>query len=145
MEYRAIDIARYIVNKCVEDNRPISNLQLQKILYYVQINFIRILNEPAFNDDIQAWQYGPVVPNVYREYVDCGGTSIYRTYRDTERIFKRGIEKEIVDKVIILCLRLNPWELVERTHKEDSPWAKVYRNGFRKTIPYSYLYEYAKR
>lgn len=144
MRYKAMDIARYIVNKCVEDNRPVSNLQLQKILYYVQINFMRLLSEPAFDDEIEAWQYGPVVPEVYYEFADCGGTDIYRTYPGAQNLFKNNNEKQIVDKVITLCLRLNPWELVERTHRPNTPWARVYK-GFPDVIPNEYLYEYAKR
>lgn len=81
--------------------------------------------------------------NVYYEFADCGGTEIYRTYNFADRIFKNEIEKKIVDKVIFLCLRLSPWELVERTHKPNTPWSKVYM-GFPKIIPKEYLYEYAK-
>ncbi|CCX87761.1 uncharacterized phage-associated protein [Clostridium sp. CAG:590] len=144
MEYRAIDIAKYIVDKCMQQRRPITNLQLQKILYYVQINFIRLLDYPAFGENIEAWQYGPVVPDVYYEYADCGGTEIYRMYEGIDRLFQKVNEQKIVDKVIMLCLRLSPWELVERTHKDNTPWSKVYRTGFRNVIPYEYLYEYAK-
>ena len=38
--YKAIDLSKYIVSKCVRDNIPISNLQLQKILYYIQREFL---------------------------------------------------------------------------------------------------------
>lgn len=34
--YDALDVAKYIVNKCTSENRPITNLQLQKILYFLQ-------------------------------------------------------------------------------------------------------------
>lgn len=62
--YRAIELSKYIVSKCIDDGFPISNLQLQKILYYIQRDFLRI-GKPAFPDAIEAWQFGPVVPNVY--------------------------------------------------------------------------------
>ena len=35
--YSAMDIAKYIIDKCIDDEMPISNLQLQKILYYLQV------------------------------------------------------------------------------------------------------------
>lgn len=38
--YRAIDIAKYVVTKCVRDSHPISNLRLQEILYYLQKNIL---------------------------------------------------------------------------------------------------------
>ena len=61
--YTAINLSKYIVFKCIEDGHPISNLQLQKILYYIQKDFL-CRDDLAFSDDIEAWQFGPVVPNV---------------------------------------------------------------------------------
>lgn len=53
--YNAIDLSKYIVSKCVIDGHPISNLQLQKILYYIQKDFLQ-RDEVAFSDNIEAWQ-----------------------------------------------------------------------------------------
>ena len=48
--YNAIDLSKYIVSKCVTDGHPISNLQLQKILYYIQKDFLQ-RDEVAFSDN----------------------------------------------------------------------------------------------
>ena len=40
MSYNAIDLARYIISKCSKEQCPISNLQLQKILYYIQVEWL---------------------------------------------------------------------------------------------------------
>lgn len=45
-----------------------SNLKLQKLLYFIQASSLIYLGEPAFVDKIEAWQYGPVVPSAYDEY-----------------------------------------------------------------------------
>ena len=61
MTYAANDIARYILTLSTpEVGDIISNLKLQKLLYYVQGFHLAIENEPLFMEDIQAWQYGPV-------------------------------------------------------------------------------------
>lgn len=39
--YKALDISKYIINKCVNDEKYISNLQLQKILYFIQKEFLK--------------------------------------------------------------------------------------------------------
>ena len=49
--YTALDFAKYIVKKCIDDGHPISNLQLQKILYYIQKDFLR-RGDIAFEDDM---------------------------------------------------------------------------------------------
>ena len=51
--YAAIDLSKYIVSKCIRDDHPISNLQLQKILYYIQKDFLK-KGKIAFPDDIEA-------------------------------------------------------------------------------------------
>ena len=74
--YSALDIAKYIIDYSNRRDTPVSNLQLQKILYYIQMNFYRRLNKPAFNEDIEAWRYGPVVSSVYNVYCMYGASDI---------------------------------------------------------------------
>lgn len=64
-----LTLAKYIVTKCVRDCCPISNLQLQKILYFIQVDALKTTGEPAFLNNIEAWQFGPVVPEVYYYFV----------------------------------------------------------------------------
>ena len=54
--YSALELSKYIVTKCINDGKPISNLQLQKILYYIQRDFLK-QGEPAFSDTI-VWSSG---------------------------------------------------------------------------------------
>lgn len=76
MVYKALDVANYIVQKSLETNKPISNLKLQKILYYLQARYLIETSEPLFNDSIQKWKYGPVVSSVYHEYKVYGSAGI---------------------------------------------------------------------
>ena len=80
MSYNAIDLARYIISKCSKEHCSISNLQLQKILYYIQVEWLSKNNEPLFNNDICAWQFGPVVPDVYYLYNGYGASKILSQY-----------------------------------------------------------------
>lgn len=66
--YSAIDVAEYIVARCADSGRPVTNLQLQKILYYVQLNFLRTYDKCIFEDDILALRHGPAVKEVYDKY-----------------------------------------------------------------------------
>lgn len=65
MGYSALDVAKYIINKCTIEHDAISNLQLQKILYYIQKWFLQN-GLVAFDDDFEAWSFGPVVLSVYQ-------------------------------------------------------------------------------
>ena len=123
--YNAIDLSKYIVSKCVTDGHPISNLQLQKILYYIQKDFLQ-RDEVAFSDNIEAWQFGPVVPNVYYHYCGFGSMAI-SIIKDAFSIVSS--DSIFINKIVEEKRNLNPWDMVAETHKEDGAWAKVYRNG----------------
>ena len=73
LKYSAMDIAKYAVNRQYKSNRPISNLQLQKILYFLQIVFTSKTGHLLFSDQFEAWPYGPVIRDVYVKFADCGG------------------------------------------------------------------------
>ena len=123
--YKALDLSKYIVSKCIEDGQPISNLQLQKILYYIQKDFLQ-RNEIAFSDDIEAWQFGPVVPNVYYHYCGYGAMPISIT-KEAFSILSSDVS--YIDEIVEEKRVLDPWEMVAETHKEDGAWAKIYRKG----------------
>ncbi|MCF2641137.1 DUF4065 domain-containing protein [Roseburia hominis] len=122
--YKALDIAKYVIDKCTRDNCPISNLQLQKILYYIQKAFLN-QGKHAFRDDIEAWQFGPVVPVVYRKYCMYGAMPI----EENSEIHLNEDDRRIIDTVIVQKRKINPWTLVDDTHKAGGAWDIIYRHG----------------
>jgi uncharacterized phage-associated protein len=64
----ASQVAKYIVNFYQQCGDPVTNLKLQKLLYYVQGWHLGLKGTSAFDDRIEAWVHGPVQPGVYREY-----------------------------------------------------------------------------
>ncbi|NFN93597.1 DUF4065 domain-containing protein [Clostridium botulinum] len=129
--HTALEIARYIINKCIELGRPVSNLQLQKILYYVQGEYMKHNNgEPLFEDDIVAWQYGPVVTSVYYEY-NCYSSSNIREKQEETNLDSDEIG--IINPIIDNKSNLSAWTLVQKTHSED-PWINAYKRYDGSTI-----------
>jgi uncharacterized phage-associated protein len=128
MIHDAKDIAKYVISKCTTENDPISDLQLQKILYFIQVNFYRQFNIPAFQNKIVAKQYGPVVLDVYQEYKNYGATPIVLLYSGIENIFPNQ-EKKVVDWVIEVCRKMNPWDLVSISHEQGGPWDQTPSEG----------------
>ncbi|MBR5612558.1 MAG: DUF4065 domain-containing protein [Bacteroidaceae bacterium] len=53
-----------------------SNMKLQKMLYYQQGYHLALFDEPLFEEDLEAWMYGPVVPSVYEHYKINGSKGI---------------------------------------------------------------------
>jgi len=76
-KYRAIDIANYFLLKAdQEDQELLSNLKLQKLVYYAQGLHLAMYGESLFNEEIEAWQYGPVVPDLYHHFKGHGSKGI---------------------------------------------------------------------
>ena len=55
--YRALDVAEYVIRKANAIDDPISNLKLQKILYFIQAEFLITKNRPCFREEIEAWGF----------------------------------------------------------------------------------------
>lgn len=127
----ALDLAKYIITKCVEGKCPISNLQLQKILYYIQAWSLKSNGNAIFDDEIEAWTFGPVVPEVYYHFCGFGASSINVRYNNVLSRIPDLLGPNIdgIDKLIQEKRKLNPWDLVEETHRKGYAWDIVYRNG----------------
>lgn len=71
------DVADYFLAHCDEESGDIiSNLKIQKLTYYAQGFSLVLLGKPLFNEKIEAWMHGPVVPELYRKYRDCGNGAL---------------------------------------------------------------------
>ena len=74
--------ARTVANHFVElfhDLGGVSNLKLQKLLYYAQAWHLALYDEPLFQDRLEAWVHGPVVPPVFGAFKHNGWQPIYST------------------------------------------------------------------
>lgn len=139
--YKAYDLAKYIIKKCEKEGMPISNLQLQKILYFIQYNFLATFGKPAFIDKMEAWQYGPVVPDVYNRFTYMGGNVIVEHFDVNPNVlFKDNVEREIVDMITETCRIVNPWKLVDIVHEKGSPWDRVFEKNKKNEITVMDIY-----
>ena len=140
MFFPVLELAKYIVVKCINNEHPISNLQLQKILFYVQREFLHSLNRPAFIESIEAWPFGPVVPDVYYYFCGAGAMRIGVCSTPDDTILSMSEnERRIIDSIIESKRTLNPWDMVAETHKQGGAWDSVYNGGYgnREIIPIS--------
>lgn len=133
MTYSAIEIAKYIVGYCNHKGKPISNLKLQKILYYVWVNYYRDHAKPLFDEEFCAWQFGPVIPEVYFQFSSFAGIPIRRNYETNVN----SADSKIIDRIIDKYAKYSAAQLVDKTHKKGGPWDVVYHGGtgLRKVIP----------
>lgn len=123
---RVLGLAEYVIQRATYNEQPITNLKLQKTLYYLQGYTLRVFSEPAFDEEIQNWQYGPVVPVVYFAYSNYGSNPL--EVNDSNKIEDIPIgHKMLFNKVIDACLQYTARDLVQKTH-EELPWKNTKLN-----------------
>jgi len=123
-----------------DDEEGISNLKLQKLVYYAQGFFLAIFDRPLFEDKIEAWTHGPVVPALYHKYKNYGRCAI-----PLDEGFDYGAlskdEAELVEEVHRVFGQFSAWKLREMTHSEP-PWRN--HEASAGVIPQEELRDYFK-
>lgn len=103
----------------------LTNLKLNKLVYYAQVESLRRTDALLFDDAIEAWRYGPVEPMVYHTFKQFG-RGIVPECPQTSRLDSSVCE--IVQYVADTYGRLSAFDLVNMSHREGGAWSLVYRS-----------------
>ncbi len=139
----ATDIANYfltLARGASGESSSISNLKLQKLLYYAQGYHLAMFGQPLFPEPIEAWKYGPVVKDLYHQYKSFTHASIPAPTGWDPKIIPEEY-KLFVDDVFADLSHFNAWDLHLRTHRE-SPWRDSFDGSHNKLIRSSLLEQY---
>lgn len=131
MAYSALEIAKYVINHEHKEHREITNLRLQKLLYFVQAKILVETGKPCFDDEMEAWEYGPVVPVVYNEYKGYGNLPIIEKQNVSEKI--ADIIQGYMSEILNYFSDTPTFELVQITHGQ-TPWIEAKKNGLHSKI-----------
>lgn len=148
--YNVLDVSRFIINYCNEKDYILSNLKLQKILYFIQAYYLSKTEkkQPCFKERIEAWSFGPVVPVAYHEYKRFGSTNIpnVTTYieLDEQNFWESKVvkytddaleddDKELIRELVDNFSKISTTRLVQITHNQ-LPWIEAYKQGQNNVI-----------
>lgn len=137
MSYDVRAIANFVLDLAEERGRAVSNLSINKIVFFLHANFLARFDRPLVSAKIEAWNYGPVFRELYREFKKFEDQPIRgRAYRispetgnnelcqcdlpDEERTFLEKLGKEFVG--------LSAGTLVSISHELGSPWDQVWNH-----------------
>lgn len=114
----AQDVAKYVIKFFHDSEDLITNLKLQKLLYYIQGWHLGLYEKPLFNEDFQAWVHGPVQPAIYGEYKSYRWNPISEEISNIE--FTEDVNSHI-NEVLETYGVESAYMLERRTHLE-LPW-----------------------
>lgn len=116
-KYTVFDIAEYFLLKAHADQELLSNLKLQKLVYYAQGLHLADMGTPLFEEEVRAWTYGPVIPALYHKYksYDAAGIPPDASF-DPEKI--DADTREFLDEVYAAFGQFSAGRLVDLSHSD---------------------------
>ncbi|MTJ06889.1 Panacea domain-containing protein [Anabaena sp. UHCC 0204] len=117
-------IANYFIWQARETGSYISNLKLQKLVYYAQAWYLAIYDQPLFDDDFEAWIHGSVIPKLYEQYKQFAWMPILKEVEKPN--FSNEIN-EFLEQVTEIYFGCDTFELEQMIHRED-PWINARGN-----------------
>ena len=127
-----IDVANYILEisrePCPDGEYDIiTHMKLQKLAYFCQGHFLAFCGRPLFRDPIEAWEHGPVCPELYRLFRDYGSFPL-TTSINPQRIALDDDEKRFIGMVYDAYKVYSASGLRNLTHREG-PWKSTPQNA----------------
>ena len=148
------NVANFFLEKGKEEGAPITQLKLMKLSYLAYGWVLATLNQKLFDEDIEAWKYGPVIPSLYHEfkhfkYNPISGNSICFDFDEgtisVPEIDKSDKSSVIIEKVWDVYKHLSAKALGATTHEQESPWSSHYDpQEYGKIIPDADIKAYFK-
>lgn len=130
-------VANFVLDYCDSKNREVTNLSLQKIVYFCNVWSLIQTGRSLIRHQFEAWKYGPVIQYLYREFKPFEDQPI--TGRAT-RINPNSGNKEVVPYlfddeteellkgVVDFYSRLRTSDLVALSHAEGGPWDEAWNH-----------------
>jgi uncharacterized phage-associated protein len=132
----AFDIADYVLWLANETGSFISNLQLQKLVYYAQAWHLALHDRPLFDEDFQAWVHGPVIPELFEKYQHFSWQPINQeVHPDLPEPIVAHLT-EVADEYF----SCNGYEL-ERMTKAESPWQQARKGSAPDDISHNIIHK----
>lgn len=136
--YDGRSIANYILDYCDSRGRRVTNLALQKLVYFCHVWALISRGEPLVRHKFEAWEFGPVLPYLYRSFKNfdrapiAGRATQIDPTDGRQRIVEYHFDEEtesLLKETIEFYSRLSAGSLVDLSHAEGGPWHSVWNHA----------------
>jgi len=127
MQYDARQIANWFLRRAQSDGRDMSIMSLLKLAYIAHGWNLEMRDEPLFPNRIEAWQYGPVIPDVYSAFRPQGVTPTKPDPRYAVDVDPET--QQFLEQIYNIYGAMTPFRLSEITHEPGGPWESATKMG----------------
>ncbi len=135
--HTSIDIASYIIKKADEQENTLTPMQVIKLVYLCHGWMLALNNRPLISEPIEAWQYGPVIRDLYEKVKGFGSSPIpcalFTSAANQSESFSQE-EIDLMDEVMDKYSGFSGIALSRMTHAPDTPWSNTWLVNKRNAI-----------
>jgi uncharacterized phage-associated protein len=127
MMFDARQIANWFIERATQDGKPISIMSLLKLTYIAHGWNLEMRNAPLFENRVEAWRYGPVIPDVYHAFRSQGinPTKPVEAFASPTE----AADVDFLDQIYNIYGSLPAFRLSELTHVPGGPWETASKLG----------------
>ena len=119
-------IANFFIRKSLKEEKPITQIKLQKLIFFAHGFYLALKEKPLVTEKIEAWQYGPVIPSVYHKFKKWGNNSINEVLLEhNNNLIINEDDIGFLDLVWHKFSSLSAAQLVKISHEKNGPWKKA--------------------
>lgn len=118
---RFLDLAR-------ESGRPLTPMQLLKLVYIAHGWMLGLTSRPLIDQQVEAWQYGPVIRDLYNSTRGYGRSPIMSPIPGVVGSLDSG-QQDMIRQVYDIYGKMDGIALSNITHMPDTPWDNTYKPG----------------
>lgn len=122
-------VANYILELADRDHNTLTPMQLLKLVYIAHGWSMGLRSTPLVSDRIEAWQYGPVIPNLYRAVRKFRSDPVSGPLMTGADDRLSDEDQDLITQVYEIYGHLSGPALSRLTHQPRSPWARTYEDG----------------
>lgn len=125
---KAINVANFFIESATSQDDKITNLKLNKLLYFAQALSLVKRGKPLFEEPIEAWSFGPVVKSIYHEFKIYGNKTIKKPTTDDYADDFNEEEEDILVETMLQFGQYTASALVNKSHAKGGPWDTAVNN-----------------
>ena len=130
MKHDAKNVANRLINYAVDEDSPLTPMQVQKLTYFCHAWMLGLHDEPLVRQNIEAWQYGPVIRDLYLSLQRYGRRPVTRLMKCRKESYV-NYESDIIREVWQKYGHLTGPQLSTLSHEGGTPWHQVWHDPAR--------------
>ena len=128
-------VVNHLIDIAEDDGRFLTPLQIIKLVYFCHGWMLGLYGRSLIRHHVLAWQYGPVIAEVYHKLKHRGGEQVVDKIEVADEVFGEE-EEDLIGQVHSYYGHLSGIELSRLTHAPGTPWHTIWsRSGKNAVIP----------